>query len=78
MAAQTHAEEIVVDVKSGLLPEDVEVGAEGHGVFLKRQRNWIRKDTKSPPLLPFYNMALRGSHVLSIGTILYTGRAHFI
>ena len=35
ITTQTHVEEIVVDVQPGLLPEDVEVRAEGHRVFLK-------------------------------------------
>ena len=30
ITTQTHVEEIVVDVQPGLLPEDVEVRAEGH------------------------------------------------
>ena len=44
ITSPTHVEEIGVDVEPRLLPEDVEVGAEGHRIFLEREQNWMRRE----------------------------------
>lgn len=72
ITSPTHVEEIGVDVEPRLLPEDVEVGAEGHRIFLEREQNWMRREENGYkiPSTPRPTLATRRGNISQCSFIL--------